>query len=624
MMIFKRRLAKNYEAKLVIYNCFARKEYERIFMCNTAKDIWKNLLITHQDESIDSAFARFNTIITSLKALDEGYSSKNYVRKFLRFVRQHRNDKKTFKEAETTKTAKVKGSALDAEIQIILLENVQSHRETKNQRAFVGGSWSDSGEEDDEKIKTRTCLAQAQMSDAWSISNNLPSPVDIISYVREDREGQVTRIRHQEEVEVMEPSGSEASEARNRDKGKATLIDVDSENGASETKCPYCNMVLAENSKQNDTSTLERCRKAVARMCIKDNQPFSIVEDEGFSELVWELNSEFELPSRWTVARDTLLELTDRDYAHLRCCAHIINLVVRDGLEEQNSSIFKIQRAVKYLRSSSGRLELTEHDYTSYFFNEPEDGEEGTRMMPKTKKKKKNVVGVPNEDDWSNARFFLEYLRIFYDVTNKISGCKYVTSNMFVKDLVTMHAAISKMCRHADENKRKIALSMKAKYDKYWDNLDNMNVLLYVALVLDPRNKLKYLEFCLDLIYPKSRTETSNQGDQVSKRLKTLSAKTIEICKIVEDALKELYVHYKIKLDKHNDETFTLSSSSTPSEDDCSMKIDLDDGFSKYLETQYGEGDDYTEVDVYLKDGAEKRGDNSFDVLERSLVAAPL
>nr|GEW31103.1 nucleic acid-binding, OB-fold protein [Tanacetum cinerariifolium] len=37
-----------------------------------------------KDESIDGAFARFNTIITSLKALDEGYSSKNYVMKFLR------------------------------------------------------------------------------------------------------------------------------------------------------------------------------------------------------------------------------------------------------------------------------------------------------------------------------------------------------------------------------------------------------------------------------------------------------------------------------------------------------------------------------------------------------------
>ncbi|GKC89154.1 hypothetical protein Tco_1149803 [Tanacetum coccineum] len=37
-----------------------------------------------EEESINNAFARFSTIITSLKALDEGFSSKNYVRKFLR------------------------------------------------------------------------------------------------------------------------------------------------------------------------------------------------------------------------------------------------------------------------------------------------------------------------------------------------------------------------------------------------------------------------------------------------------------------------------------------------------------------------------------------------------------
>ncbi|GJT48344.1 hypothetical protein Tco_0974501 [Tanacetum coccineum] len=104
----KKKLAKNNEAKMVIYNALPRKEYERIFMCNTKKKIWKTLLITHQgnnqvkdnkidllvqqyeqfviseDETIDSAFTRFNTSITSLKALDEGYSSKNYVRKFIR------------------------------------------------------------------------------------------------------------------------------------------------------------------------------------------------------------------------------------------------------------------------------------------------------------------------------------------------------------------------------------------------------------------------------------------------------------------------------------------------------------------------------------------------------------
>ncbi|GJT78954.1 zf-CCHC domain-containing protein [Tanacetum coccineum] len=58
---------------------------------NQVKDIKIDLLVQQyeqfvisEDESIDSVFARFNTIITSLEALDEGYSSKNYVRKFLR------------------------------------------------------------------------------------------------------------------------------------------------------------------------------------------------------------------------------------------------------------------------------------------------------------------------------------------------------------------------------------------------------------------------------------------------------------------------------------------------------------------------------------------------------------
>jgi hypothetical protein len=104
----KKKLAKNNEAKMVIYNALPRKEYERIFMCKTAKEIWNSLLITHQgnsqvkdnkidllvqqyeqftipeEESIDNAFARFNTIITSLKALDENFSRKNFVKKFLR------------------------------------------------------------------------------------------------------------------------------------------------------------------------------------------------------------------------------------------------------------------------------------------------------------------------------------------------------------------------------------------------------------------------------------------------------------------------------------------------------------------------------------------------------------
>ncbi|GJS69708.1 zf-CCHC domain-containing protein [Tanacetum coccineum] len=206
----KKRLAKNNEAKMVICNALPRKEYERIFMY----------------ESIDSAFARFNTIIASLKALDEGYSSKNYVRKFLRdlhpkwrakvtaieeskdltslsldelienlkakkessdeecltsdnedeeyamtvrdfkkffkrrsrFVRQPQNDKNTFQRSRDDKNGKSDRKCFRCDDPNHLIGECPKPPKDKNQRAFVGGSWSDSSEEDDENVKNKTCL----------------------------------------------------------------------------------------------------------------------------------------------------------------------------------------------------------------------------------------------------------------------------------------------------------------------------------------------------------------------------------------------------------------------------------------------------------------------------------
>ncbi|GJS73383.1 retrovirus-related pol polyprotein from transposon TNT 1-94 [Tanacetum coccineum] len=273
---------------MVIYNVLPRKEYERIFMCNTAKEIWKTLLITHQgnsqvkdnkidllvqqyeqfviseDESINSAFARFNTIITSLKALDEGYSSKNYVRKFLRafhpkwrakvtaieeskdltslsldelignlkvhemiikkdfeivkakvkrkslalkankessdeecstsgsedeeyamavrdfkkffkrrgrFVRQPRNEKKTFQRSRDDKNGKSERKCFRCGDPNHLIGECPKPPRDRHQRAFVGYSWSDSGEEDDEKIQDETCLVAQAPNEVCSESS---------------------------------------------------------------------------------------------------------------------------------------------------------------------------------------------------------------------------------------------------------------------------------------------------------------------------------------------------------------------------------------------------------------------------------------------------------------------
>nr|GEV06955.1 UBN2 domain-containing protein [Tanacetum cinerariifolium] len=181
-----------------------------------------------EEEPIDDAFARFNTIITSLKALDEGFSSKNYVRKFLRALhpRWHAKLKdltslsldelignlkvyeviikkdsemvKVKREQSRSLALKPKKESSDEEILSSNSEDeeyamvvrdfkkffkrrgmfVRQPRDeikecpksprSKNQRAFVGGTWNDSGEDEEENTKDETCLVAQVSNEALS------------------------------------------------------------------------------------------------------------------------------------------------------------------------------------------------------------------------------------------------------------------------------------------------------------------------------------------------------------------------------------------------------------------------------------------------------------------------
>nr|GEV39171.1 zf-CCHC domain-containing protein/UBN2 domain-containing protein [Tanacetum cinerariifolium] len=235
-----------------------------------------------EDESIDSAFARFNTIITSLKALEEGYSSKNYVRKFLkdlhpkwranvttieeskdltslslgelignlkvhemiikkdyeivkakverkslalkakkessdegcstsgsedeeyaitvrnfkkffkrrgRFVRQPQNDKKTFQRRRDDKNGKSNRKCFRCDDPNHLIGECPKSPKDKNQRTFIRGYWSDSGEEDDEKVNNETCLvaqASSERDDAIAFIS-APSALGLRGRIRGDK-----------------------------------------------------------------------------------------------------------------------------------------------------------------------------------------------------------------------------------------------------------------------------------------------------------------------------------------------------------------------------------------------------------------------------------------------------
>src|SRR5262249_46920155 len=91
----------------------------------------------------------------------------------------------------------------------------------------------------------------------------------------------------------------------------------------------------------------------------------------------------------------------------------------------------------------------------------------------------------PDSLDWTNARYFVKFLKLFYQVTLRFSGSLYVTSNSFFYDVVGIHSKLNQLCENENFLLGSIAVSMKLKFDKYWDNLNNINFLLYVAIVLD-------------------------------------------------------------------------------------------------------------------------------------------
>lgn len=46
----------------------------------------------------------------------------------------------------------------------------------------------------------------------------------------------------------------------------------------------------------------------------------------------------------------------------------------------------------------------------------------------------------------------------------------------------------------------KIAKSMKEKFDKYWGRVENINKILLIAIVLDPRYCSKTVLFCFIIL----------------------------------------------------------------------------------------------------------------------------
>jgi hypothetical protein len=104
---------------------------------------------------------------------------------------------------------------------------------------------------------------------------------------------------------------------------------------------------------------------------------------------------------------------------------------------------------------------------------------------------------VPNCDEWENAREFVKFLKPFYEATLKFSASTHVTSNLYFIQLCIIIKTLSNGCMSSNPILSAVSWDMKMKYEKFWGTMDKINLLLYVAHVLDLCTKFKALQYSL-------------------------------------------------------------------------------------------------------------------------------
>ncbi|KAJ8631852.1 hypothetical protein MRB53_025175 [Persea americana] len=298
-------------------------------------------------------------------------------------------------------------------------------------------------------------------------------------------------------------------------------------------------------------------------------------------------------------------------YFQLRCCAHVLNLIVKDGLDELDGAINRIRAAVKYARSSPQRaqifkscvekegidcrrmlcLDVTTRWNSTFLMLETAAKFEKVfdRMIDdddKFKKELEDVGGPPTFEDWEDCRLLTTILQKFYDATTKLSGTSYVTSHLYFSVVSSIENKLNTLMCGFDPCLKAMAVKMKLKFHKYWEPVEKMNMMLLIAIVLDPRYKLTYVSWCYE------------------KHFKLESSTVVELTEKIMDTLNTLYVEYQ-QLESCN-----ASSSSQNDELEVDQPIfaendDLSEEYEKHM-AEVENNVDKNEVKQYLDFPREK------------------
>ncbi|XP_075665725.1 zinc finger BED domain-containing protein RICESLEEPER 2-like [Castanea sativa] len=212
----------------------------------------------------------------------------------------------------------------------------------------------------------------------------------------------------------------------------------------------------------------------------------------------------------WNIDRKLFIITVDN------CAAHILNLIVQDGLSLIGDGIERIHDSVIYWTGSPKRKQKFDENARQLHVQCTKELvlDYKTRwnlnyLMFFTALIYKDVFScfakheafytcLPTDYDWEVAKDICGRLELFYSVTEFFSGRKYSTTNMYFTLVCEMKIVLNEWSLSSNEMISRIAKSMLTKFNSYWADV---NVVMAVAAILDPKYKMKFLQFYYPNIY---------------------------------------------------------------------------------------------------------------------------
>ncbi|PIA33846.1 hypothetical protein AQUCO_03900001v1 [Aquilegia coerulea] len=304
---------------------------------------------------------------------------------------------------------------------------------------------------------------------------------------------------------------------------------------------------------------------------------------------------------------------------HVRCATRILNFIIEDVLEALQEVTHKIRESVRYVKSSEAMQQKFDQmalqvSQKSLLIDSPTQWA-STYVMLEAAIDYRGVFSrlqacdpcyliAPSDVEWERTVALINYLKLVIEVTNVFSGAKYPTANIYFPEICDIHLKLIQLSKSKDSCISSMALKIKDKFDNYWSV---SGLTLTVAVVLDPRFKMKLVEYYFQQMFETNAPECIKE---VSGGIKDL---------FHEYSIRSTLTSFEQSLDGQIENSSGLDGILPNVSNEANDRLS---GFDKFLHETSSIPHMKTELDKYLEEPIFPRNAD-FDVLNWWKVNSP-